>query len=165
MTDVFLVRCNTQDFETTVETPVDLAEADDVPANLPEKEVRVWGVPSESGNNDYFEKMENGSVVLFHTDGVFIGVGQVGVTVRDSDQTVSDLHWSELNTSQVFTVEGFESVNVPKHAVNRIFGYSDSYTPGEVMRVADDRVSNRPEAIKLALKKYTKKHGSGESSS
>jgi len=55
-------------------------------------------------------------------------------------------------------VEDFIPVAVPTAAVHRIFGYADDYSPPALMRVASNRMSNRPEAIKQALKQYTAKH-------
>lgn len=82
-----------------------------------------------------------------------MGVGQVG-TKFESDWP-SEALWNGTSATLLYTVTNFTSVSVPKAAVNRIFDYGESYTPQSLIRVADTRVENRPEAIQLALEKYS----------
>ena len=66
--------------------------------------------------------------------------------------------WSDTSSPLIYTVEDFTEVAVPTAAVHRIFEYADGYTPPNLMRVASDRVTNRPKVIKHALDQYTAKH-------
>jgi len=137
--NVFVIRCDPDDFDRTVRSAVSLADYPDHPDALPEgDEVRFWGVEDGDSNQTYFEKMEAGDLVLFYQDDTYVGTGRIGTT---------------------FTDDEFTPVSVPRAAVNRIFDYADGYNPGGLMRVADDRVSTRPAAIELALEQYSEKHG------
>lgn len=158
--NVFLIRCQGGDFERSVVNPIDLPDngIPDVVAGV--DNLRIWGVPETGGNNDYFKTMGSGALALFHNGEDYIGVGVIGETFTDPEHAVSEQLWDDVAFTNLFTVTEFERVSVPKAAVNRIFGYSESYTPAKVMRVADSRVSNQPEAIKLALEKYTAKYQS-----
>lgn len=159
--NVFLIRSVSPDFEETVETPVDLSgeEADHVPDELVGREaVRLWGVPAPDNGNNYFDAMGDGGLALFHQEDRFIGVGEIGTTVMDTEEVVSEMFWEELETPAILTVEDYVSVDVPRAAVHRIFDYSESYSPGDVMRVADDRVDRSLPVIRRAIEKYSEKH-------
>lgn len=153
-TGVFLVRAEPGDYERTVASPVDLAERDDRPEALAEvDEARLWSVPDGDRNADRFDQMEAGDLLLFHRDGRYVGIGRVGRTFEDDDWANEALGDGEP-TSRVYTVEDFSEIDVGRAAVHRIFDYSASYSPGDLMRVADDRVSNSLDAIALAVRRF-----------
>jgi hypothetical protein len=118
--------------------------------------VRFFGAPE--GRADTFEKMTAGDLVVFRQDGECVGVGWIGTTFEDDNEWAETTVWNDTFTSLIYTVEDFTPVAVPTAAVNRIFGYADGYTPPSLMRVASNRVTNRPQAIKHALHQYTAKH-------
>ena len=118
--------------------------------------VRLFGAPESQ--SDTFEKMTAGDLVLFHQDGEYVGTGWIKTSFEDDQQWASSTLWSDTESPLIYTLEDFSSVAVPISAVNRIFGYADGYTPPNLMRVASNRVDNRPKAIKHALKKYTDRH-------
>ncbi|MDZ7731583.1 MAG: hypothetical protein U5K37_12770 [Natrialbaceae archaeon] len=60
--------------------------------------------------------------------------------------------------SLAFTVEAFSPVSVPRELVNGLFDYNESWVPSSLFRVADNRVQNNPEAIKLAVEEYDERH-------
>ncbi len=152
---VFVVECDSENFEKTVLSSTDLREFTDVPGELDGLEsARLWGVPNGDSNRTYFEKMKQGDLVLFYRDGEYVGSGWVRVVFEDEANWASSSVWSGKPSQFVFVVEDFEAVSVPMKAVHRIFDYSDSYQPPAFMRVADSRVNRAPEAIKLALRKY-----------
>ena len=90
--------------------------------------------------------------------GEYVGTGWISVTFEDDQQWASSTLWKDTESSLIYTIEDFTSVAVPISAVSRIFGYADGYTPPNLMRVASDRVNNRPKAIEHALEQYTDKH-------
>lgn len=152
---VFLVECDSENFENTVLSSADLTEFVDVPGELAGLEsARLWGIPSGESNRTYFEKMEQGDLVLFYRDGAYVGSGWVRMLFEDEANWASTAVWSGKPSQFVFVIEDFEAVSVPMEAVHRIFDYSGSYRPPAFMRVADSRVNRAPEAIKLALSKF-----------
>lgn len=158
--NVFLAPCDPGNFNRTILSEVKLDEYSDYPEPLANGEtVRFWGVREGKQNRNYFEKMNSGDLVLFYQDGTYVGTGWVGVTFEDEDGWVNTTFWNNAPSTLIYTIEDFTEASVPKTAVNRIFDYSPDYYPQGLTRVADKRVSKRPKAIKLALKKYTKKHG------
>lgn len=156
---VFLATCDATNFDRTVVSSVDLEDHSNVPDELSDAaSVRIWGVPAESRNVDFFEKLETGDLVLFHENGTFVGSGRIGSAFADDSELADEL-WEDSRFELLFTVEDFNSVSVPKSAVNRIFGYSDGYTPPQgLIRVSDRKVDNRPEVIEQALIQYTEQN-------
>lgn len=152
---VFLVSCDPEDFERTVATPVVVEDHPDPPEALEgEGSVRLWGAPEGTRTVEAFERMEPGDLLLFYADGTYVGVGRVGRTFADDDAWASESLWSAVESTNLFTVTDFTPVSVGLAAVNAIFGYSGSYVPQGLMRVAPDRVTARPAAIELAVRRY-----------
>lgn len=155
--NVFLVSADSVSFEQTVGSAVDLSEVD-APSELGDGSTRLAGLGDGSRDEQTFESMGAGDLLLFYRDGRFVGVGTVGTTYEDVDGWASETFWEGESLPHVFTVESFESVDVPAGAVNRIFDYSESYSPQTPMRVADSRVSKPPRVIHLAVKRYDERH-------
>ena len=153
--NVFIASCSPDDFDRTVRSSVDLSEFSDRPAALSEREsARFWGAPEGTNNEAYFEKMEEGDLVLFYHGDEYVGAGWIGTTFEDESGWANDTFWENGQSNLVYTIEDFTPVSVPKSAVNKIFDYSAGYNPGRLLRVASERVTNRPEAIKLAVERY-----------
>lgn len=164
--NVFLVACDPEYYERSVGSPVDLTGQSDTPAPIEDQDaVRVWGVPEGSNNNAYYEKMNPGDLVLFHTDDTYVGVGWVDRKFVDVDQWASTTLWDDTPHYNLFTVRDFAPVRVAKPAVNRIFDYDAGYNPPEFMRVADRRVTNQSASIKRAIEKYDQKHATAQNTS
>lgn len=156
---VFLALCGQEDFDRTVLSAVDLSDYPDHPDDLAGMEtVRFWNAGEGERNQDYFERLESGDLVLFYRDGTYIGGGRVGIKFEDAEEWAVTNFWNDTPSSLVYTIEDFTPVSVPKAAVNRIFGYSEDYNPHGLIRVAASKVEQRPEVIMLALQKYTDKH-------
>lgn len=156
--NVFLVRCDEERYAQTVESPVDLSEYDAPEELAGEDSVRLWAVGEGSRSESSFEKMEAGDLVLFYADGEYVGTARVDTTFRDDDDWVGENVYGGASFPLVFTVTAFESVSVPRVAVNHIFGYSENYTPGELLRVAPSNVTRNPAAIKRAIERFSEKH-------
>jgi len=155
--NIFLARTSPADFDATVRSAVTLDEYPDLPEAIAEMEtVRLFAAPQSKG--DTFEKMTTGDLVLFHQDGQYVGTGWINATFEDDQQWASPTFWKDTESPLIYTIEDFTPVAVPTTAVNRIFEYSDGYSPQNLMRVASNRVNNRPKAIGLALEQYTDKH-------
>lgn len=152
--NVFLAPCDPENFERTVRSKVDLSEFPDGPDALSGMDdVRFWGVRNGSSNRTNFEKMESGDLVLFYHDQHYVGTGWVGTTFEDEAGWASSTFWQDAPSELLYTIDDFSEVTVSKAAVHRIFGYKEGYHPQGLMRVADGRVTNRVEAIKLAIEK------------
>jgi len=155
--NIFLARSSPADFDATVSSAVSVDEYPDLPEAIAGMEtVRLFAAPES--RSDTFEKMTAGDLVLFHQDGEYVGTGWIKTTFEDDQQWASSTLWSDTESSLIYTIDDFTPVAVPTVAVNRIFGYADGYTPPNLMRVASDRVNNRPKAIEHALEQYTDKH-------
>ncbi len=156
--NVFLVPIDPENFDRTVRSAVDLSEYPDRPDPLADlDEARLWAVDDDSGNGSIFERMEEDDLVLFYHDGEYVATGRIGATFEDEDRWVSSTFWTAFPTTRVYTVTDFTAVSAPKRAVNTIFDYSESYTPG-FMRVADGRVDADLSSIESALDHYTKRN-------
>ena len=155
--NIFLARSSPADFDATVRSAVTIDEYPDCPEAVATMEaVRLFGAPESQ--NDTFERMTAGDLVLFHQEGEYVGTGWINTTFEDDQQWASTALWSETESPLIYTLEAFTPVAVPISAVNRIFGYADGYTPPNVMRVASNRVDSRPKALAHALAQYTDKH-------
>ncbi|ELZ36032.1 hypothetical protein [Halorubrum distributum] len=156
--NVFLVPIDPENFDRTVRSPVDLTDYPDRPEPLADlDEARLWAVDDDSGNGSTFEKMSGGDLLLFYADDEYVATGRVGEAFADEDRWASGTFWTAFPTTRVYTVTDFSAVSAPKRAVNRIFDYSSSYTPG-FMRVADSRVNADLSSIESALEHYTKRN-------
>lgn len=151
---VFVASCDPGNFDRTVRNPVEI-DGDDAPDELESLgPIRLWGVSDGTRNRSYFESMQPGDLVLFYGDDSYVGTGWIETTVEDDTGWANESFWDDGPSTMLYTVEGFSEVAVPKAAVNRIFDYDESYTPQGLLRVADRRVSNNPEAIKLAVERF-----------
>ncbi|MFD1571448.1 hypothetical protein [Halorubrum laminariae] len=156
--NVFLVPIDPENFDRTVRSAVDLAEYDDRPDALADAdEARLWAVDDDSGNGSTFDRMESGDLLLFYHDDEYVATGRVGTSFEDDDRWVSGTFWTAFPTTRVYTVTDFSAVSAPKRAVNALFDYSKSYTPG-FMRVADSRVTADLSSIESAIDHYTKRN-------
>lgn len=157
---VFLTPCDPADFERTVLEAVDLGGHPDRPAVLEGLDaVRFWGARDGKRNAKYVGLMEAGDLVLFYHDGEYVGGGTVETTFEDVDRWASETFSTDAQFAHVYTLEDVEALSVPKRAINRIFNYSTDYYPQGLIRVAEHKVTNRPSAIKLALRKLTGRYG------
>lgn len=153
--NVFLVPIEPENFDRTVRSPVDLTEYPDRPEPLADvEEARLWAVADDRGTGSTFEQMSEGDLLLFYHDDEYVATGRIGTTFEDDDRWTSGTFWTALPATRIYTVEAFRAVSVPKRGVNRIFDYSDAYTPG-LMRVADGRVTTQLSSIESALARYT----------
>jgi hypothetical protein len=158
--NVFLAPCDAGNFDRTIVSEVDLSEYSTTrPEELSEMDtVRFWGVREGSRNEDYFERMDSGDLVLFYQNGNYVGTGWAGITFEDDEQWASRTFWNDAPSRLIYTVEEFTPVSVPKVAVNQIFNYDEGYNPQGLIRVAESKLDKRPVTIKRALEKYTEKH-------
>ena len=156
---VFLVPIDPENFERTVSTPVDLADHEDRPDDLPDAgEVRLWGADDGTRSVDTFERMVPGDLLLFYDGGTYVGVGRVGETFEDGDGWVGETFWDGGETTHVYTVTDFSALSVPRAAVHRLFDYGPDYSPGFI-RVAPDRVTASVPAIDLAVRRFDERQG------
>lgn len=157
--DVFLAPCDAENFDRTVLSEIDLSEYPNRPEELSEMDtVRFWGAREGSRNENNFERMDPGDLVLFYQNGSYVGAGWVGITFEDDEQWASKQFWNDASSRLIYTITEFTPVSVPREAVNRIFDYAEEYTPQGLIRVAENRVDDRPVVIKHAVEKYTTKH-------
>jgi len=155
--NIFLARSSPSDFDATVRSSVTLDQHPEYPEAIADMEtVRLFGAPESQ--SDTFENMTAGDLVLFHQDGEYVGTARIKTTFEDDQQWAATTFWSDTQSPFIYTIVDFTPVAVPITAVNRIFGYADGYTPPNLMRVASNRVDNRPKAIEHALEQYTDKH-------
>jgi len=156
MKNVFLAPCDSPNFDDTVRNAVDLTHSSAHPASLNDTdEVRFWGARVGSQNENYFEKMQNGDLILFYQNGEYVGTAWVDFKFRDDEGWASSNFWRGGSSRLIYTLIDFTEVSIPKEKVNTIFGYSAEYNPRGLIRVNPDNVNNRPAAIKLALERIS----------
>ncbi|MWV38835.1 uracil-DNA glycosylase family protein [Natrialba sp. INN-245] len=157
--DVFLVPFDHGNFERTMADPVDLAEYPECAPELSgQREARFWGTRDGSRNRRTFEQMTPGDLLLFYNNGQYVSMGRVGKTFDDSEKWVSTTFWGGAPSSLIYTVINYESISVPRKAMNKIFGYKSQYYPQGITRVADDRVNNSITVIRQAIQTFTKRN-------
>jgi hypothetical protein len=94
--NVFLAPCDAGNFDRTIVSEVDLSEYSTRPEELSEMDtVRFWGVREGSRNEDYFERMDSGDLVLFYQNGNYVGTGWAGITFEDDEQWASRTFWND----------------------------------------------------------------------
>ena len=158
--NVFLAPCDPGNFDRTVLSAIDLSDYPDHPSVLANRgHVRFWGVRKGTQNENYFEKMTTGDLVLFYQKGKYIGVGRVGVTFEDEDHWVSTTFWRNAPSYLIYTIENFDRIAVPRENLNEIFDYTDGFYPQGLIRVADNRISKNTRVVELALKKFSDRNG------
>lgn len=152
--NVFLAEVDTDRFESTLATPVDLDALPDRPDGLEDaEEARFGAVTSGDRNRQMFERMTPGDLVLCYTDGTYVGVGRVTTTLDDPE--VAGQLWDGAETAGSFVLEDFATVSVPARVVNALFDYDPDYSPGGLIRVADNRVGHSLAAIRVAVERYS----------
>lgn len=151
--NVFLAAVAPDQFAATLASPVDLADHDDRPAALAEFETARLG-PVESGdrNEQMFEQMGPGDLVLYYDDGTYVGLGRVAATFDDG--WAADALWDGADVAGGYVLDDFVEVSVPARAVNALFDYGPDYSPSGLLRVADTRVDSSLAAIRLAVERY-----------
>lgn len=152
--NVFLAGVDPDRFEATLASPVDLADFPDCPDVLADREsAHIGAVEPGDRNEQMFERMEPGDLVLCYTDGEYVGAGRVAATFDDADWAATAL-WNE-EVIGGYVLEDFVAVSVPAGAVNSLFDYSADYSPGGLIRVADGRVGSSLAAIRVAVERFS----------
>lgn len=156
---VFLAPCDPGNYERTVQTPVEIADHENVPEAIADQEsVRFWGARDGTRNRQFFEKMQHGDVVLFYHDGTFVGVATIDTTFEDTDGWARETFWQQAPSQLIYTLQDYTQVSVPRHAVNALFDYNPDSHPQGLTRVSDRRYTSSTTAIKHAIEKYDQKH-------
>lgn len=155
--NVFLVAVEPDRFRATLADPIDLTAHEDRPATLADFELaRLGAVPPGDRNEQMFERMVPGDLVLCYTDDEYVGLGRVAATF-DDDGWASALWNAEVIGGYV--LEDFVEVSVPARAVNALFEYAPDYAPGGIIRVADGRVGSSLPAIRVAVERFSEQRG------
>lgn len=156
--NVFMVAVDPDRFAATLESPVDLAGHDDRPAALRDREsARLGAVDPGDRNEQMFERMTAGDLVLCYAGDDYVGIGRVATTFVDDDGWAADAFWDGAEARLVYVLEDFAEVDVPARVVNSLFDYAENYSPGGLIRVADDRVDSPLAAIRVAIERYSER--------
>jgi len=116
--NIFLAPCDSENFDRTVLSEVDLNEYPDHPDALSAWDsVRFWGVRDGETNRNYFEKMASGDLVLFYQDGEYIGTGRIKTTFEDEEMWASKTFWKNAPSNLIYTLDDFTRISVPKKNV------------------------------------------------
>ncbi len=157
--NVFLAAVDPDRFGATLATPVDLAAESDRPAALGEFEAaRVGAVEAGDRNEQMFEQMAPGDLVLCYADGAYVGAGRVATTFDDAGWAAEAL-WEGADVAGGYVLEDFVELSLPARAVNSLFDYAPDYAPAGLIRVADARVGSPLAAIRVAVERYSDQRG------
>lgn len=148
---MYVVAADAADFDATVASPAPLDDFDAPDALSGHDSARVWHVEDD---DDLFDGMAEGDLLLFYGDGRYVGVGAVGTAFHDEDRAIADALWTDTTSGLLYTVEEYESVDLSRAAVHAVFDYSANYYPSTPMAVPDGRVDNSLAAIREAIVRY-----------
>ena len=152
--NVFLAGVEPDQVEATLASPVDLAALDARPDALAGlEEARIGAVAPGDRSEDTFARMEAGDLVLCYAGGRYVGAGRIAATVEDGAWAGEAL-WDGADVAGAYVLEDFVELDLPARVVNAIFDYSPGYSPGDLLRVADDRVGNSLAAIRVAVERF-----------
>ncbi|MFB6353143.1 MAG: hypothetical protein ABEJ92_03565 [Halobacteriales archaeon] len=152
--NVFLAAVDPDRFASTLASPVDLDDLPERPAALADRaSARVGPVPAGDRNEQMFERMAPGDLVLCYADGEYLGLGRVAATFEAGG--AADALWDGADVAGGYVLEDFAAVSVPARAVNSLFDYAPDYAPGGLIRVADGRVGSPLAAIREAVERYS----------
>lgn len=153
--NVFLAAVDRERFDATLATPVDLADFSDPPAPLDEyDQVRIGAVEAGDRNEQMFEQMAPGDLVLCYAGDEYVGLGRVAATFDDLDWA-EGADWIGDELAGGYALEDFVEVSVPARSVNSLFDYAPDYSPGGLIRVADGRVGSSLAALRVAIERYS----------
>jgi len=155
MTQLWLIPVDERSFQQTMADPIDLSDRDEKPEAFPD-EARVWGVRTdpEQGswdrNQRNLEKMETGDPLLIYRNSTseYHAKGRIGEFWHST--YIRDEYWNGGPAIDLFSVEGYEEIDVSNEEVNTTLNYKPSFWPQGLWRVADDRPTDRL-AAKLGL--------------
>ena len=155
-TNVFLAAVDPDRFAATLASPVDLAALDDRPSALEDRErARLGAVAPGDRNEQMFERLAPGDLVLCYDDDTYVGVGRVATAFVDEDGWAAEALWDGAEARLVYVLEDFAALDVPARVVNALFDYDAGYAPGGLIRVADGRVDAPLAAIRVAVERYS----------
>lgn len=156
--NVFLASVDPERFAATLASPVDLESLADRPDALADRaRARLGAVEAGGRSEEMFERMAPGDLVLCYADGDYVGAGRVALTFVDDDGWVGETLWDGAEAPLVYVLEDFAAVEVPARVVNAVFDYSPEYAPGDLIRVADDRVGSTLAAIRVAVERFSER--------
>ena len=149
MTQLWLVPVDEPSYQNTMEEPINLSECEEKPEEFPD-EARVWGVRTdlEQGtwkrNRRNLERMESDDPLLIYrnSQSKYTAVGHVGKFWLDTDY-VRDEYWFGGPAKDVYSIEGYQQIDLSREVVNTALGYKDSFWPQGFWRVSDDRPVQR----------------------
>ena len=154
--NVFMAAVDPDRFDATLASPVDLSDHDDRPEALADRDdARLGGVDPGDRNEQMFERMVAGDLVLCYAGDDYVGVGRVADTFVDDDGWVAETFWDGADARLVYVLEDFAAVDVPSRVVNALFDYDAGYAPGGLIRVADSRVDSSLAALRVAVERYS----------
>lgn len=147
MTQLWLVPVDEASYQATLDDPIDLSDVD-TPVGFPD-ETRVWGVRTdpEQGswerNRRNLERMNTGDPLLIYrnSESYYTATGRIGQFWHT--EYVRDEHWNGGPAIDVFAVEDYREIDLPRSTVNRILDYEENFWPQGLWRVADDRPVDR----------------------
>lgn len=148
MPQLWMVPVDASMYKATLSRPVDLTAAPDKPAEFPDR-ARVCGIRTDSEKGEwernrlYLQFLTSGDhVLVFDTSkGRFTGSGRVGP--RWQTEYVRDRFWDGDPATDVFALEEYLEVGVPRVTVNRILEYDLDFYPRGFSKVADGRPIGR----------------------
>lgn len=155
--NVFLAGVDSDQFEATLASPVDLEAMEDRPDALADTDhARIGAVATGDRSEKMFGRMAPGDLVLCYTDGAYVGAGRIAATFDEAAWAEESL-WSEADVAGGYVLDDFVEVDLPARVVNSLFDYAPDYSPGDLIRVADGRVSSSLAAIRVAVERFSER--------
>lgn len=148
MSQLWLVPVDEGSYEATLAQRVDLSDAPNKPEDFPDQ-ARVCGINTDLEHGTWkrnrlnLKFMKTGDhCLIYQTDKHhYTASGRVGSFWRTSH--VRDEYWGGGPALDVFAVEDFLELEIPRVTVNRILDYDLSYWPRGLSKVSGDRAIGR----------------------
>jgi hypothetical protein len=143
MTELYLVPVSDdwmEQFQQTVETPVETGDAPDELRGS--SKVRVWGTTAgkDSKKRTQFEAMAPGDLVLFYNGGTFFAGGHVDQTFENPE--LGAWLWDNPESRFIFTLADYEHVTITQQELWDLLDYSPGYSLQGFSRVSDTALNS-----------------------
>lgn len=134
------------EFRRTAKNGLEINES--APSELQDYErVRLWGTessqPTQGGGGikrTAFRNMESDDILLFYSGGEFFATARVEQKFENPE--IGAWAWDSPESEWTYTLQDFDSVNIPREEVWDLLGYDENYHPQGYSRVSDEAIDN-----------------------
>ena len=128
---IYLIPVVYPEFKKSAENTIDITEYN-IKSNTLKKlqnprRSRIWGVKEGNQNKHFYQKMDKGDVLLFYNRDEYVYSGEVGV--KFENQEISRHYWDGISANLLYSINDFQSLELPKEVINQACEYKEHYQP------------------------------------